>query len=1158
MNPNTSAVPLLLRTIHSAPLGLYALKPLLQHACRLGYTAVGVADRESLSAVVDLGALAESMEFHPLCGMELFADPDRSLPLVLLALDASGYRQLLTLYSALSEPSYREGGLEALLSRLDMTGSGLACLLECPPNGKGQPLDPGAWEALPSRLHRLFEQMPQAAFYLRLPVPGSLGCTREETGALLQFAARTGLTPIVMPVAAFLDAADGPLYALGRQYRLNCLHEEGLPESPAAMPAFSEELLRSFLTQPAAAVEAAYAEQPSPLGNARRLAQGARWDWRPQWLGAPSVRLERGFNPETYLWDRIQNAVERHRPEQVSTLRRRLYEEFSALRRQGRVGLFLALCELFRRLNQPGLVALPDRMTRGLLCAHLLGLTPFDPVEQGAAFDEDTVRNLRNPLVLHIPDGLQPKILEILSDLFGEASLGVVRQGQVPRAAVVRSMVEGQTLARHPQAIPYLKQCGRTASEQIRWVLAVSRPIAADLPCQAGAPPFSRWSRPALEPRSVLSTAGIVFDLAPDVNRTRLYRLGGRGAAPVESAWAALSPQRMSVIQEILPLLYPRFERSVVWLAFRAMQPQTLAQLVATLALLQLERRDRAGFLRLLRLRWQIEQNPSHSLGRILRLEQESEHLDEILKTGNGLLLFRNQLPLLFEKVLGLPAASVATVVQRVSSDGLRLLPAEQMVKETVRLLENPEVTYPATQFLSLLPRYLSSRQHCYEWAKNLLQFAAAAEENPLAFAREVLDESAHPEAAIPAVQVFLEKRGRRLLPPDVNRSGAGCQVEGDALRLGFSLIENIGPVTSRHLMECRAEGHFASLEDVVRRTRRRPVNRRVLREMILCGAFDRFRGEQAFHQARHNALEAVATLEESWIHPPVEDLQTYLFDLEVVSQPPADAPKPAAPSGPAELVEEESRILGVPLSMPAGRTLGRLLPFEPALGPPARHHWWLGREVLQVGVLRDVWPWLESKSGAFTLAYLYSGSECFLVVADPGLQERMAALAKTTQRSGASALVLALGRLGGRPSGHFKEILDRFARGLLPGGESPQPLQQTSHLYLYDFESLSSVTAGAHRWIRLEVHLDQIQSRLVSRLRSALQPFRVEPRTSPGCRLQLHIGSLESIPRAVLRLEEMALLPSQMLLRRLERMDGVRSVRFVEGEPRQPLLLFP
>jgi len=1151
LDSSVPSVPLLLRTIHSAPLGLYALKPLVQRAVQLGYTTLGVADRESLSAAVELGALAEAMEVSPLSGMELLADPARRVPVILLALDSVGYQQLLSLFSALSRDAYRQAGLAGLLSESEIPGSGLACLIEPPPHrpDAGQPELRETWLR---PLHALFEQLPQATFYLRLPIPGSPGSPPERMESLSGWAVQLGLAPIAMPVATFLDSADAGLYDLGRQYRAGELQAEGLDSASAGFPPLSTELFHSLRLRPAAEVEAAYAGQPSALGHARRLALRAAGGRQPRHLGEPTLRLERGFNPETYLWDQIQNAVERRRPAQVQLLRERLYEEFSALRRHDRVGLFLALYELFRRLPQPELVALPERMTRGLLCAYLLELTPFDPLAQGAEFEEDTVLQLRSPLVLHIPDGYQEAILEILSELFGEACLGVIAQSQSPPAAGLRALAAERGLERHPQAIAYLKRCAQAPSRGIRWVLAMSRPVAAELPCQPGNPPFPRWNQLALAPREALAAPGMLFDLAVDANRTRLSRLGS-GGKPEEAdiPGAALAPGQPSTLQEILPLLYPRYRRPVVWLAFRAMQPQSLSQLVATLALLELERRDRNGFLRSLRLRWRAERSPADRLGGVLSAEQGRQSLDALVEETQGLILFREQLPPLFESVFRLPAGSAAAVQGRVLAGGVQLLPADRMVREVMGLLENPEVTYPLTQLLSQLPRYLSSRQHCRSWAKTMLQFAAAAEENPLAFAREVLGESAHPQAVIPAVQAFLEKRGGRLLAPDINQSEEDCRIEGNALRLGFSLIANIGPVTSRHLVESRQEKPFSSPEDVLRRTSRRPVTRRVLRELVLCGAFDTFRDGHPLYQTRLEVLETVAARRPGADYPLEEDLQGYLFDLGWAGAAP-DEQEQTLPREPAELVQEESRILGVPLSIPAGRNLAELLPFEPALDPPARHHWWLGREVLQAGVLRDVWPWLERDRDVLTLASLDAGRGGFWIVAAAHLRDRLMALAEAARRTGDSPLILALGRLGGRP-----KRLDRFTLGLLPDIESPGWLHESPHLYLYDFEPLPSILEGAKHWTRLEVQLAPMGRRLVGRLHSAIQPFRVEPRSLPGCRLKLQTGKGGVLPRSALRLEEMPLLPSHMLLRRIERLEGVYAARFIEEQARQPGLLF-
>jgi len=1141
-------IPLLVRSHHSAPLGIYPPKMLLEHAYRLGYQAAGVVDRETLAAVPDLGALVSSEKMRLLYALELFIDPGRMFPIILLVLNAAGYHELLSIYSFIAGGDYQAGGLEALARRSIVSGAGLACLVEGP-QAVGPATLPAAervnrWTG---QLNTVFQCFPKALFYLRL--------SPDASQATLDLAARTGLAPVAVPVASFADPRDGALYLLGRQMRLKSLEHEGGTESPVALPALSEELFRSVALRPAASVEVAFAHAPTALENTRRLLDQIEYTgWNPGRLQFPVIQLGRGFNPETYLWDRIQAAAEKRWPDRVAYVKKRLYEEFSALQQQGKTNLFLALCELYDRLSHPQLVTLPDRLTRTLLTAHLMRLTPFDPTEQRVAFDADDLRHLRSPIPLHIPDGFQKEILKILSELFGREGLGTIPRVQLPSAQTVRALAAEKRVEGHPEALGYLRRCGAVTTPTVRWSVLLSRPIDGELPCARPVDPDLPGCTLGFPVESVSELPALVFELLPDVNRTRLWNLQDRQAGPpLEPAGDGLSEATVASIREILHLLYPRHGRSTIWLAFRAMAPRSWNDLMATLALLELERHDRTGFLRAVKRAFRLHKHARRASDKPATMEQGRKALAEVLAAAAGLFLFRDQMQPLFERVLDLPEGVAAGLARKILAGAPTLPSTEQIVQEIVTSLDNPDVTYLATQYVSLIPRYLCSRPQIAEWAKNLVQLAALAEERPLQFACEVLDVSPQPGKEVPAVRLFLKNRGKRLLPPDVNRSESRCSVEREAVRLGLSFVENIGPVTSLHLIEKRKKQPFRDIDDLLDRTSRRLVNRRVLRQLALHGALDPLAEDQTISQRRLQILERI-TLAQDSASPsgPEADLQPLLFDLALKPSVDSLEPEPDLTLGPLGLIQEECRVFSVPLAWTVQRAVEEVLPAELSIEMPSRHHWWLGRQVLQAGVLRDIWPWLESEAGHFTLATLYSGDQCFLVVAGAEIRSRLTALADATRGEGGATLMMVLGRLGGRPKG-----IDRVTLGLLPRADVPRLLHQTPHFLLEDFQSLESLCEGVQRWNRIEVVVDQVRRRLASGLRATIGPFQVDSRSRTYCRLQFRSTVWEELPGSIQRLEKIPLLASKMLVRRLEEIEGVRSVKFIEAELQPPLLQF-
>jgi DNA polymerase-3 subunit alpha len=116
------------------------------------------------------------------------------------------------------------------------------------------------------------------------------------------------------------------------------------------------------------------------------------------------------------------------------------------------------------------------------------------------------------------------------------------------------------------------------------------------------------------------------------------------------------------------------------------------------------------------------------------------------------------------------------------------------------------------------------------------------------------------------------KRMGIPILPPDVNRSSlkftpeksvaAVCdrrnetdlgghrpplQGEANAIRYGLAAIKNVGQgAMELAIKERQAGGDFASLEDFCRRLDSRVANRKILENLIKCGAFDFLKRERA------------------------------------------------------------------------------------------------------------------------------------------------------------------------------------------------------------------------------------------------------------------------------------------------------------------------
>ena len=83
---------------------------------------------------------------------------------------------------------------------------------------------------------------------------------------------------------------------------------------------------------------------------------------------------------------------------------------------------------------------------------------------------------------------------------------------------------------------------------------------------------------------------------------------------------------------------------------------------------------------------------------------------------------------------------------------------------------------------------------------------------------------------------------GLKILPPDVNESGRSFSVNKDrVIRFGLAGVKNVGENAISSILQARKEGPFKSLMDFCKRVDNRAVNKRMLENLIKCGAMDSF-----------------------------------------------------------------------------------------------------------------------------------------------------------------------------------------------------------------------------------------------------------------------------------------------------------------------------
>ena len=139
--------------------------------------------------------------------------------------------------------------------------------------------------------------------------------------------------------------------------------------------------------------------------------------------------------------------------------------------------------------------------------------------------------------------------------------------------------------------------------------------------------------------------------------------------------------------------------------------------------------------------------------------------------------------------------------------------------------------------------KYAFNKSHAAAYAVVAYQTAYLKALYPQEFLAAVLNNRIDDINEIAKYVMYLKERGIQVLAPDVNKSIAYFSVEGKAVRIGLVAIKGVGRAAIDTIIKERDEhGAYKSFEDFISRVDSKALNKRLIENLILAGAFDCFK----------------------------------------------------------------------------------------------------------------------------------------------------------------------------------------------------------------------------------------------------------------------------------------------------------------------------
>jgi DNA polymerase-3 subunit alpha len=946
--PSDSFVHLHLHTEYSFLDGLVRTKELMKKAKEFGMPAVAITDHGNLHGAIEFYQEATKAGLKPIIGCEAYMAPgqmkdrptnqrDAAYHFTLLAKDEAGYRNLVKMISIahLDGFHYKPRIDKELLAK---HSSGLIGLSGCLKGEINMAIQSDNLAKARQSTAEFRDILGAENFFLEMHGHGIE--VQEKCNAVLpKLAQEFGLGLVAANDVHFLERSHHETHDV-----MVCIGTGKMVHDERRMRYTPELYFKS-----ADEMRALFPNHPEAITNTIAIADRCNLVLEFGVSKYPEYPAPEGKTREVYLRELCYEGLHDRFGERAGTdseLIKRLDYEVDVLEKAGFVSYFLIVWDFIHYAKQRGIPVGPGRgSAAGSLAAYVLGITDIDPLQFGLIFER-----FLNPERVSPPDidvdfckDRRGEVLDYVRQKYGDRRVSqIVTFNKMNAKSAVRdvgrviglSYGEADRLARMIPSGPGQQNISLTDS-------ALANP---ELRRAIETEPATRqlWDHALLlEGRSRnfgVHAAGIVIgdrDLSEYVPLRRdpkekevitqypMGPLNDLGLLKMDF----LGLRTLTVLhdaEELIRQRVPDFSLTDVPLDDAA--TFALLNRAETIGIFQLEG-GMTGFCKqfdfkaiddIIALSALYRPGPMDLIPDYIKrkkglakIRYEHALLEEVCADTYGVMIYQEQVMAAASRLAGYSLGQ-ADLLRRAMGKKDK----EKMAKERANFIEgcareNKIPEKKANSIFDLLEKFAGygfNKSHSAAYGLISYQTAYLKANYPVEFMAGLLSNEINNTDKISTFVGECKRMGIPILPPDVNRSGLKFTPEGcgtgilpvkseephrqdacatHAIRYGLAAIKNVGQgAMELAIKEREAGGGFASLEDFCRRLDARVANRKILENLIRCGAFDFLGRERA---------ELFACIDESMAAAAASQKDRASGQVSLFDDMPAPASKPTS-----------------------------------------------------------------------------------------------------------------------------------------------------------------------------------------------------------------------------------------------------------------------
>ena len=879
-----SFVHLHVHTEYSLLDGACRIDKIAQRAKELGQTALAVTDHGVMYGAVAFYKACKEAGIKPIIGCEVYVAPRAMTDkahgtdndyshLILLCRNEQGYRNLCRLVSAgFTEGFYMKPRIDWAL--LHKHAEGLICLSGCLAGEIPQRLIRGDYDGAKARAVELAGLFGEDGFYLEIQNHGIPDEARAAEG-LIRLHKDTGIPLVVTNDAHYIEKKDAYY-----QDVLMCIQMGKTVDDPNRMRFESQELYLKSEDE----MRALFPDWQEAADNTVKIAEMCSFDFTFGHYFLPRFKLPEGEHDSyDYLVKLCEKGFAERYPNSPE-VHAQLEYELSMINKMGFVDYFLIVSDFIGYAKRNGIPVGPGRgSAAGSVVSYCLHITDVDPIKYSLFFER-----FLNPERVSMPDidvdfcvNRRAEVIDYVKRVYGEdhvaqivtfgtmAARNAVRDvgralsvsyaetdavaKQVPSgpgalnitldealklSKPLREMYEqDETLKRLIDVARALEGMPRHASTHAAGVVITEKPVYEYVPlakndeavvCQY---PMTTLEELGLLKMDFLALRNLTV-LDDAVKLVQRDEPGFRIEDVPEDdgeTYEMLAQGRTSGVFQL--------ESTGMTGVCVGLKPKSIEDITALIAL--------------------YRPGPMDSIPRFLecsvhpeKVSYKHELLRPILSVTYGCIVYQEQVIEIFRRLAGFSLGQADMIRRAMSKKKHKVIDAERVafihgdpargIPGAVANGVSESVANSIYDEILDFASYAFNKAHAVCYAIVAYRTAYMKRHHPQQYMAALLTSVLDNSNKVAEYIAECRELGIKLLPPDVNESGANFTVAGENLRYGLVAIKGIGWGAINGLVaERESGGLFKSFEDFCRRMSGRELNRRAVENLIKAGAFD-------------------------------------------------------------------------------------------------------------------------------------------------------------------------------------------------------------------------------------------------------------------------------------------------------------------------------